>query len=127
MLAIDEPAEGKEVLTGMPGMLPGNELDPNVKRAKPALASRALQIFCRLLAYEAELDLARQSTPTWPNPTSTGLSAAICCTSGAVSPSSARGSPAPRASRLAPHSTNTSPVPEELNAEDATSPEIADR
>lgn len=45
---------------GLPAKLPANELDPNAQRAKPALAARALQMVCRLLAYNAELDLARR-------------------------------------------------------------------
>jgi hypothetical protein len=39
---------------------PHNGLDPKAKRAKPALPARALQMVCRLLAYNAELDLARR-------------------------------------------------------------------
>jgi len=47
-------------LKGIPAKLPANELGPNAKRAKPALAARSLQMVCRLLAYNAELDLARR-------------------------------------------------------------------
>jgi len=46
-------------LKGIPAKLPANELDPNAKRSRPRLAARALQMVCRLLAYNAELDLAR--------------------------------------------------------------------
>ncbi|MGH9222707.1 MAG: hypothetical protein ACRD2W_02645, partial [Acidimicrobiales bacterium] len=35
-------------------------LDPDATRATPRLARRALQMVCRLLAYNAELDLARR-------------------------------------------------------------------
>ena len=47
-------------MTGIPAKLPRNEIDPNAKRARPAFAARALQMVCRLLAYNAELDLARR-------------------------------------------------------------------
>lgn len=56
----DGLAEAKDALKGIPAKLPANELDPNAKRAKPALAARSLQMVCRLLAYNAELDLARR-------------------------------------------------------------------
>ena len=46
-------------LKPIPAKLPANELDPGAGRAKPRLAARALQMVCRLLAYNAELDLAR--------------------------------------------------------------------
>ncbi len=47
-------------LTAIPAKLPANQLDPNATRATPKLARRALQMVCRLLAYNAELDLARR-------------------------------------------------------------------
>ncbi|MGA2930410.1 MAG: putative transposase [Solirubrobacteraceae bacterium] len=47
-------------LKTIPAKLPANELDPNATRATPKLARRALQMVCRLLAYNAELDLARR-------------------------------------------------------------------
>ncbi len=56
----DELAEAKRAAKGNPAKVPANELDPNAKRAKPALAARSLQMVCRLLAYNAELDLARR-------------------------------------------------------------------
>ena len=59
-IAKDKLAEAKNALKGIPAKLPANELDPNAKRAKPALAARSLQMVCRLLAYNAELDLARR-------------------------------------------------------------------
>jgi hypothetical protein len=54
-----ELAEARSALAGIPAKLPANELDPNATRATPRLAQRALQMVCRLLAYNAELDLAR--------------------------------------------------------------------
>jgi transposase len=58
-MANDELVETRQGLKGIPAKLPANELDPNAKRAKPRVAARALQMVCRLLAYNAELDLAR--------------------------------------------------------------------
>jgi hypothetical protein len=58
-IAQDDLEEARAGLKGIPAKLPANELDPNAKRAKPRLAARALQMVCRLLAYNAELDLAR--------------------------------------------------------------------
>ena len=43
----------------IPAKLPANEVEPGAVRAKPRLAARALQMVCRLLAYNAELELAR--------------------------------------------------------------------
>lgn len=59
-LAKDALEEAAAALKGIPAKLPKNVLDPNAKRAKPRLAARALQMVCRLLAYNAELDLARR-------------------------------------------------------------------
>ena len=56
----DDPAEAKGASEHIPAKLLANELDPNAKRAKPALAARSLQMVCRLLAYNAELGLARR-------------------------------------------------------------------
>jgi transposase len=47
-------------LKPIPAKLPANQLDQNAERAIPRLASRSLQMVCRLLAYNAELDLARR-------------------------------------------------------------------
>lgn len=58
-IAHDDLDEARHGLKGVPAKLPANELDPDAKRAKPRLAARALQMVCRLLAYNAELDLAR--------------------------------------------------------------------
>jgi transposase len=49
----------KEHLKPIPAKLARNELDPTAKRAVSRLSHRALQMVCRLLAYNAELDLAR--------------------------------------------------------------------
>ena len=59
-LAKDALEEAAAAMKGIPAKLPKNVLDPNAKRAKPRLAARALQMVCRLLAYNAELDLARR-------------------------------------------------------------------
>jgi transposase len=53
-------AHTRAALKQIPAKLPANELDPNATRATPRLAQRALQMVCRLLAYNAELDLARR-------------------------------------------------------------------
>jgi hypothetical protein len=53
-------AHTRAALKQIPAKLPANELDPNATRATPRLARRALQMVCRLLAYNAELDLARR-------------------------------------------------------------------
>lgn len=57
--AKDDLDEARQGLKGIPAKLPANELDLTAKRAQPRLAARALQMVCRLLAYNAELDLAR--------------------------------------------------------------------
>ena len=59
-IAKDALVEATASMKGIPAKLPRNEIDPNAKRAKPAFATRALQMVCRLLAYNAELDLARR-------------------------------------------------------------------
>ena len=59
-IAKDELVLAKAGLAGVPAKLPANVLDPEATRAKPRLAARALQMVCRLLAYNAELDLARR-------------------------------------------------------------------
>ncbi len=47
-------------LTGIPARLSRDEIHPGAIRAKPHLERRGLQMVCRLLAYNAELDLARR-------------------------------------------------------------------
>jgi hypothetical protein len=47
--------EARNGLNSIPAKLPANVLDPTAMRAKPRLAARALQMVCRLLAYNAEL------------------------------------------------------------------------
>ena len=51
--------EAKEHLRPIPAKVARNDLDPSAKRAIPRLTCRALQMVCRLLAHNAELDLAR--------------------------------------------------------------------
>jgi hypothetical protein len=62
-IADDELEAARQGLKGIPAKLPANVLDPAAKRAKPHLAARALQMVSRLLAYNAELDLARHLNP----------------------------------------------------------------
>ena len=59
-MAADDVADAKEALSGIPAKVPATDLDPDATRATPRLARRALQMVCRLLAYNAELDLARR-------------------------------------------------------------------
>ncbi len=49
----------KAALKPIPAKLPANTIDPDAQRATPRVNRRALQTVCRLLAYNAELDLAR--------------------------------------------------------------------
>jgi transposase len=49
----------KQHLKPIPAKLPRNDLDPAAMRAVSSLSRRALQMVCRLLAYNAELELAR--------------------------------------------------------------------
>jgi Transposase protein len=55
-----ELTEARARLKTIPAKLPANQLDPNATRATPKLARRTLQMVCRLLAYNGELDLARR-------------------------------------------------------------------
>ena len=52
-------AAARAALKPIPAKLPANTLDPAATRATPRTGRRALQMVCRLLAYNAELDLAR--------------------------------------------------------------------
>ncbi|MGH7732190.1 MAG: putative transposase, partial [Gemmatimonadales bacterium] len=52
-------AAARIALKPIPARLPANQLDPGATRATPRTNRRALQMVCRLLAYNAELDLAR--------------------------------------------------------------------
>ena len=54
-----ERDEAKEHLKPIPAKVQRNELDPSAVLATSRLQRRALQMVCRLLAYNAELDLAR--------------------------------------------------------------------
>jgi hypothetical protein len=58
--ATDDLERAKLALAGIPARLPRNEIHPGLTREKPRLERRALQMVCRLLAYNAELDLARR-------------------------------------------------------------------
>lgn len=58
--ATDDLEKAKQALAGIPARLPRNEIHPGLTREKPRLERRALQMVCRLLAYNAELDLARR-------------------------------------------------------------------
>ena len=54
-----ERDQAKEHLKPIPAKVQRNELDPSAVLATSRLQRRALQMVCRLLAYNAELDLAR--------------------------------------------------------------------
>lgn len=56
----DDLTEAKAAISGIPAKLRATDLNPDATRATPRLARRALQMVCRLLAYNAELDLARR-------------------------------------------------------------------
>jgi len=49
----------EEALRPIPAKVARDEIDPTARIASPRLHRRALQMVCRLLAYNAELDLAR--------------------------------------------------------------------
>ena len=49
----------KQALKPIPAKVAKNELDPSAMRGVSRLSHRALPMVCRLLAYNAELDLAR--------------------------------------------------------------------
>jgi hypothetical protein len=49
----------KAALKPIPAKLPANTVDPDATRATPRVNHRAIQTVLRLLAYNAELDLAR--------------------------------------------------------------------
>jgi len=51
--------EAQAALKPVPAKLPATDLDPAATRAWPRTNRRAMQMVCRLLAYNAELDLAR--------------------------------------------------------------------
>ncbi len=54
-----EAQAAKKALKPIPAKLPANVIDPDATRATPRVNRRALQTVWRLLAYNAELDLAR--------------------------------------------------------------------
>jgi hypothetical protein len=49
----------RKALKPIPAKLPASTIDPDATRATPRVNRRALHTVCRLLAYNAELDLAR--------------------------------------------------------------------
>jgi hypothetical protein len=49
----------RAALKPIPAKLPATTIDPTAQRATPCINRRALQTVCRMLAYNAELDLAR--------------------------------------------------------------------
>jgi transposase len=59
-MAKDDVAEAKAGLKGVRAKLPANEVDPTAARATPRAQRRSLQMVLRLLAYNAEHDLARR-------------------------------------------------------------------
>jgi transposase len=59
-MAEDDLEEATTALKAIPARLPRNEVRPGATRALPRFERRALQMVCRLLAYNAELDLSRR-------------------------------------------------------------------
>ncbi len=59
-MASDDVAEAKAGLKGVPAKLAATEIDPTATRATPRAGRRSLQMVLRLLAYNAEHDLARR-------------------------------------------------------------------
>jgi len=59
-IAEDDLKEATAALAGIPAKLRRAEVHPGATRAFPRLERRALQMVCRLLAYNAELNLARK-------------------------------------------------------------------
>ncbi|HWG72856.1 MAG TPA: hypothetical protein VG184_02245, partial [Acidimicrobiales bacterium] len=53
---VDTP---RQILKPIPAKIPATDLNPEAKRATLPTNRRALQMVCRLLAYNAELDLSR--------------------------------------------------------------------
>ncbi|MHB1711742.1 MAG: putative transposase [Acidimicrobiales bacterium] len=60
VMAEDDLEEATTALAGIPAKLRRAEVHPGATRALPCLERRAFQMVCRLLAYNAELDLARK-------------------------------------------------------------------
>jgi hypothetical protein len=58
-LARDKIQAARAALKPIPANLPANTINANALRATPRTNRRALQTVCRLLAYNAELDLSR--------------------------------------------------------------------
>jgi len=56
----DDVAEAKAALRGVPAERAANEVRPGAERAVPRAERRSLQMVLRLLAYNAEADLARR-------------------------------------------------------------------
>jgi hypothetical protein len=59
VIARDRLDEERQEMKGVPAKLSANEIDANAKRSRPRLAARALQMVCRLLAYNAKFDVTR--------------------------------------------------------------------
>jgi len=59
-VARDDVAEAKAGLKCVPAKRPANDIDPTAARATPRAGRRSLQMVLRLLAYNAEHDLARR-------------------------------------------------------------------
>jgi uncharacterized protein YycO len=56
--AEQQAADAKTALGHIPAELPANTIDPDALTAQQATSRRCMQMVCRLLAYNAELDLA---------------------------------------------------------------------
>jgi len=59
-MAQDDLSEAKAALKGVPAKRAANDVDPTAQRATPRTERRSLQMVLRLLAYNAEGDLARR-------------------------------------------------------------------
>ena len=59
-MAQDDVAEAKAALKGVPAKRAANDVKPGAERAVPRAERRSLQLVLRLLAYNAEADLARR-------------------------------------------------------------------
>ena len=59
-MAQDDLSEAKAALKGIPAKRAANDVDPSAERATPRAERRSLQMVLRLLAYNAEGDLARR-------------------------------------------------------------------
>ncbi|MGH9071680.1 MAG: hypothetical protein ACRDX8_11075 [Acidimicrobiales bacterium] len=65
---------------GIPAKIAATELDPGAELARPHLGVRSLQMVCRLLAYNAQLDLATRLNAYLDDPNEYRGVPGTCCT-----------------------------------------------